>query len=135
MTNQDGRSADLTAPSGPSQNAIMLLNYQKIDHLQNGVSITERCRAGATLDSPIKFGAMKLMRNMTQLRCPSMLLAFKSDIRRLEVLMEKMGITKCVGLRLRKLLTPDPCVSLSSLHARFSDCLLTLLGDAPNISF
>lgn len=93
-TNQDGRSASLTAPNGPAQQAVIKKSMAFAGINPNTVSIAECHGTGTALGDPIEVGA--LMAVMHQREFPLLKTSAKSNIAHLEAGAGIAGLTKCI---------------------------------------
>jgi len=93
-TNQDGRSASLTAPNGPAQQAVIRKSMGFAGINPNTVSIAECHGTGTALGDPIEVGA--LMAVMHQREFAIMKTSAKSNIAHLEAGAGIAGLTKCI---------------------------------------
>nr|AQS99253.1 type I polyketide synthase [Gambierdiscus excentricus] len=93
-TNQDGRSASLTAPNGPAQQAVIKKSMAFAGINPNTVSIAECHGTGTALGDPIEVGA--LMAVMHQREFPILKTSAKSNIAHLEAGAGIAGLTKCI---------------------------------------
>jgi len=93
-TNQDGRSASLTAPNGPAQQAVIKKSMAFAGINPNTVSIAECHGTGTALGDPIEVGA--LMAVMHQREFPLLKTSAKSNIGHLEAGAGIAGLTKCI---------------------------------------
>lgn len=93
-TNQDGRSASLTAPNGPAQQAVIQKSMKFAGINPNTVSIAECHGTGTALGDPIEVGALvAVMRNREFPICKT---SAKSNIAHLEAGAGVAGLTKCI---------------------------------------
>lgn len=93
-TNQDGRSASLTAPNGPAQQAVIRKSMRFAGINPNTVSIAECHGTGTALGDPIEVGA--LMAVMHERKVPILKTSAKSNIAHLEAGAGIAGLTKCI---------------------------------------
>mmetsp|Transcript_93668 Transcript_93668/g.200944 ORF Transcript_93668/g.200944 Transcript_93668/m.200944 type:complete len:1192 (+) Transcript_93668:79-3654(+) len=93
-TNQDGRSASLTAPNGPAQQQVIKKSMRFAGINPNTVSIAECHGTGTALGDPIEVGA--LMAVMHKREFPLLKTSAKSAIAHLEAGAGMAGITKCI---------------------------------------
>nr|AQS99222.1 type I polyketide synthase [Gambierdiscus excentricus] len=93
-TNQDGRSASLTAPNGPAQQQVIKKSMRFAAINPNTVSIAECHGTGTALGDPIEVGA--LMSVMHQREFPILKTSAKSNIAHLEAGAGIAGLTKCI---------------------------------------
>mmetsp|Transcript_69852 Transcript_69852/g.227274 ORF Transcript_69852/g.227274 Transcript_69852/m.227274 type:complete len:1200 (-) Transcript_69852:64-3663(-) len=93
-TNQDGRSASLTAPNGPAQQAVIRKSMGFAGINPNTVSIAECHGTGTALGDPIEVGALQaVMHNRVFPICKT---SAKSNISHLEAGAGIAGLTKCI---------------------------------------
>eukprot|EP00913_Durusdinium_trenchii_P033232 g31110.t1 len=93
-TNQDGRSASLTAPNGPAQQQVIKKSMRFAGINPNTVSIAECHGTGTALGDPIEVGA--LMAVMHERKVPILKTSAKSNIAHLEAGAGIAGLTKCI---------------------------------------
>mmetsp|Transcript_62753 Transcript_62753/g.149865 ORF Transcript_62753/g.149865 Transcript_62753/m.149865 type:complete len:879 (-) Transcript_62753:114-2750(-) len=93
-TNQDGRSASLTAPNGPAQQQVIKKSMRFAGINPNTVSIAECHGTGTALGDPIEVGA--LMAVMHERKVPIFKTSAKSNIAHLEAGAGIAGLTKCI---------------------------------------
>jgi len=93
-TNQDGRSASLTAPNGPAQQAVIKKSMRFAGINPNTVSIAECHGTGTALGDPIEVGA--LMAVMHERKVPILKTSAKSNVAHLEAGAGIAGLTKCI---------------------------------------
>mmetsp|Transcript_11183 Transcript_11183/g.20345 ORF Transcript_11183/g.20345 Transcript_11183/m.20345 type:complete len:808 (+) Transcript_11183:37-2460(+) len=92
--NQDGRSASLTAPHGPSQQQCIMASMGEGGFGVDEVSIAECHGTGTALGDPIEVGAIRNL--MTKRTMPIMLTSSKSNIGHGEAAAGMAGLIKCV---------------------------------------
>mmetsp|Transcript_41963 Transcript_41963/g.96325 ORF Transcript_41963/g.96325 Transcript_41963/m.96325 type:complete len:807 (-) Transcript_41963:33-2453(-) len=92
--NQDGRSASLTAPHGPSQQQCILASMKEGGFTMDEVSIAECHGTGTSLGDPIEVGAIRNL--MAKRTMPIMLTSSKSNIGHGEAAAGMAGLIKCV---------------------------------------
>jgi len=93
-TNQDGRSASLTAPNGPAQQQVIKKSMRFAGINPNTVSIAECHGTGTALGDPIEVGA--LMAVMHERKVPILKTSAKSNVAHLEAGAGIAGLTKCI---------------------------------------
>ncbi|CAE8743935.1 unnamed protein product [Polarella glacialis] len=93
-TNQDGRSASLTAPNGPAQQAVIRKSLRFAGINPNAVSISECHGTGTALGDPIEVGALQAI--MHEREIPILKTSAKSNIAHLEAGAGIAGLTKCI---------------------------------------
>lgn len=105
-TNQDGRSATITAPHGPSQTEVIKksMNFGGIN--VNLVTMAECHGTGTALGDPIEVGALQAV--MKKREIPMLKVSTKTHIGHLEAGAGIAGVTKCV-LMIRASCGPPNC--------------------------
>uniref|UniRef100_A0A7S4SQG5 Ketosynthase family 3 (KS3) domain-containing protein n=1 Tax=Alexandrium monilatum TaxID=311494 RepID=A0A7S4SQG5_9DINO len=93
-TNQDGRSASLTAPNGPAQQSVIKKSMRFAGINPNTVSIAECHGTGTALGDPIEVGALSAV--MHQREFPLLKTSAKSNISHLEAGAGIAGLSKCI---------------------------------------
>jgi len=93
-TNQDGRSASLTAPNGPAQQAVIRKSMRFAGINPNTVSIAECHGTGTALGDPIEVGALQAV--MSDRKVAILKTSAKSNIAHLEAGAGIAGLTKCI---------------------------------------
>jgi len=115
-TNQDGRSASLTAPNGPAQQQVIRKSMRFAGIDPNAVSIAECHGTGTALGDPIEIGA--LMAVMHKREFPILKTSAKSNIAHLEAGAGIAGISKCVMML--NVATAPPNQHLNCLNPHLS---------------
>lgn len=95
-TNQDGRSASLTAPNGPAQQQVIRKSMRFAGIDPNTVSIAECHGTGTPLGDPIEIGS--LMAVMHKRSLPILKTSAKTNIGHLEGCAGMAGLQKCVAM-------------------------------------
>jgi len=111
-TNQDGRSASLTAPNGPAQQQVIRKSMRFAGIDPNTVSIAECHGTGTALGDPIEVGALAAV--MFKREFPILKTSAKSNIAHLEAGAGIAGISKCVMML--NVATGPPNCHLNSLN-------------------
>jgi len=93
-TNQDGRSASLTAPNGPAQQAVIRKSMRFAGINPHMVSIAECHGTGTALGDPIEVGALQAV--MSDRTTPILQTSAKSNVAHLEAGAGIAGLTKCI---------------------------------------
>lgn len=113
-TNQDGRSASLTAPNGPAQQQVIKKSMAFAGINPNTVSIAECHGTGTALGDPIEVGA--LMAVMHQREFPILKTSAKSNIAHLEAGAGIAGLTKCIMMINMATAPPNCHVNIINPH-------------------
>lgn len=94
--NQDGRSASMTAPHGPSQSEVIKASMTEAGLMPNMVSIAECHGTGTALGDPIEIGSLKAIMSKGRGDSPLLTTSAKSNLGHLECGAGMCGILKCV---------------------------------------
>lgn len=94
--NQDGRSASMTAPHGPSQQECIRHSMHMAGIMPDTVSMAECHGTGTSLGDPIEVGALRGVLNYPHRDIPLMLTSSKSNIGHGEAVAGLSGFVKCV---------------------------------------
>jgi len=105
-TNQDGRSASITAPNGPAQTALIKKSMDFAGLDVNLVSMAECHGTGTALGDPIEVGAMQAV--MRKRDIPLITVTTKSHIGHLEAAAGITGTIKCI-MMIRASCGPPNC--------------------------
>jgi polyketide synthase-associated protein len=116
-TNQDGRSASLTAPNGPAQQQVIKKSMRFAGINPNTVSIAECHGTGTALGDPIEVGA--LMAVMHQREFPLLKTSAKSNICHLEAGAGIAGLTKCIMMINMATAPPNCHINIINPHLNF----------------
>jgi len=93
-TNQDGRSASMTAPNGPAQQSCIRGSMKEADRQANEITCSELHGTGTALGDPIEVGALRGV--MQDRKVPIMQTSAKTHIGHLEANAGQAGIIKCM---------------------------------------
>jgi acyl transferase domain-containing protein len=94
--NQDGRSASLTAPHGPSQNAVHLAALRDAALEAQEIAVSECHGTGTALGDPIEVGSLRSVYGKGTRSHPLTLGAFKSNFGHTEGAAGLSGFIKCI---------------------------------------
>jgi len=111
--NQDGRSANLTAPNGPAQQACIRASMHEAGMTASEICVAECHGTGTALGDPIEVGALKGV--MDPRTNPIGETSAKSNIGHLEACAGITGLQKCVMMMNSSVGTPN--VHLGMLNA------------------
>ena len=139
--NQDGRSATITAPSGPAQQRALNNSLRDSELTPLQVSLIECHGTGTALGDPIEIGALENVYGRDRLESAQLILAaVKSVTAHPEGAAGIVGLAKLVkmmqhgqvpaNLHLHQL---NPNIDLSSFECKMPDCLLDW-SPAPRLS-
>ncbi|CAE7648751.1 pikAII, partial [Symbiodinium sp. KB8] len=139
--NQDGRSATITAPSGPAQQRALNNSLRDSELTPLQVSLIECHGTGTALGDPIEIGALENVYGRDRLESAQLILAaVKSVTAHPEGAAGIVGLAKLVkmmqhgqvpaNLHLHQL---NPNIDLSSFECKMPDCLLDW-SSAPRLS-
>merc|ERR1719367_1001940 len=92
--NQDGRSASMTAPHGPSQQECIWGSLREANVIPSDIRIAELHGTGTALGDPIEVGALRGV--MEPRETPLMTTSAKSNIGHLESCAGMVGVVKCI---------------------------------------
>jgi len=95
--NQDGRSASMTAPHGPSQQDVIKSSMREGGLLANMITIAECHGTGTALGDPIEVGALRGVMG-TKREAPILKTSAKTNIGHLEAAAGIAGLIKCVNM-------------------------------------
>lgn len=104
-SNQDGRSANLTAPNGPAQQAVVRESMREAGLQPNQINIAECHGTGTALGDPIEVGALRGV--MEPRMWPLATTSAKSNIGHCEASAGIVGLLKCVGMLNHAASTPN----------------------------
>ena len=110
--NQDGRSASLTAPHGPSQQSCIRASLRMANVSPDKVAVGECHGTGTSLGDPIEVGALREV--MYDRRQPLMMTSSKSNVGHAESAAGLNGLAKCVLMLMTSASAPN--VHLRSLN-------------------
>merc|ERR1719247_2453871 len=111
--NQDGRSANLTAPNGPAQQACIRNSMEEAGMTAQEICVAECHGTGTALGDPIEVGALRGV--MEPRTGPIAETSAKSNIGHLEACAGIMGLQKCVMMMNASVSTPN--IHLALLNA------------------
>lgn len=113
--NQDGRSASMTAPHGPSQQECILKSMREAGISPSDVRVAELHGTGTALGDPIEIGALRnVMRKRTTNIAKT---SAKSNLGHLEATAGMAGLVKCVLMVTRAATTPNVHLVALNPHA------------------
>eukprot|EP00933_Yihiella_yeosuensis_P030519 TRINITY_DN24160_c0_g1_i2.p1 TRINITY_DN24160_c0_g1~~TRINITY_DN24160_c0_g1_i2.p1 ORF type:complete len:418 (-),score=51.13 TRINITY_DN24160_c0_g1_i2:61-1164(-) len=95
--NQDGRSASMTAPHGPSQQEVIRQSMREAGVAPNKITIAECHGTGTALGDPIEVGALRGVLRGDR-KAPILKTSAKSNIGHLEAGAGVAGLIKCIGM-------------------------------------
>ncbi|CAE8610975.1 unnamed protein product [Polarella glacialis] len=95
--NQDGRSASMTAPHGPSQQAVIRESMREAGVSPNLITIAECHGTGTALGDPIEVGALRGVMRADR-KIPILKTSAKSNIGHLEAGAGIAGLIKCISM-------------------------------------
>eukprot|EP00928_Gymnodinium_smaydae_P004000 TRINITY_DN11406_c0_g2_i2.p1 TRINITY_DN11406_c0_g2~~TRINITY_DN11406_c0_g2_i2.p1 ORF type:complete len:2568 (+),score=644.11 TRINITY_DN11406_c0_g2_i2:184-7887(+) len=113
--NQDGRSANLTSPNGPSQEAVVLTALAEAGVLPQALDFLETHGTGTELGDPIEVGALAAVLGGERRERPVLLGAVKTNIGHLEGGAGIAGMLKLTAMLHARRFAP-PNVHLRSLN-------------------
>lgn len=93
--NQDGRSASMTAPHGPSQQEVIRASMREAAISPNLITIAECHGTGTALGDPIEIGALRGVLRADR-TLPIMMTSAKANIGHLEAAAGIAGLIKCI---------------------------------------
>ena len=111
--NQDGRSASLTAPHGPSQQSCIRGSLRMAKVSPDAVAVAECHGTGTSLGDPIEVGALCGIMDACR-RAPLMMTSSKSNIGHAESAAGLNGLAKCILMLMTSASAPN--VHLRSLN-------------------
>lgn len=94
--NQDGRSASMTAPHGPSQSQVITASMREAGIDASQVTIAECHGTGTALGDPIEIGSLRATISKGRGEKPLLTTSAKSNIGHLEAGAGMAGIIKCI---------------------------------------
>jgi len=118
-TNQDGRSASLTAPNGPAQQKVVTKSMRFAGIDPNTVSIAECHGTGTALGDPIEVGA--LMAVMYKREFPILKTSAKSALGHLEAGAAIAGLSKCILMIMTATAVPNCHLKTINAHLVIQD--------------
>mmetsp|Transcript_48242 Transcript_48242/g.105326 ORF Transcript_48242/g.105326 Transcript_48242/m.105326 type:complete len:1259 (-) Transcript_48242:60-3836(-) len=116
--NQDGKSASITAPSGPAQTACMKAAVRESCILPPEIDFSECHGTGTALGDPIEVGSSRILNDPYVRETPWVLGATKTQLGHLELGAGVVGILRCL-IALPHCSAP-PNVHLYQLNEHFS---------------
>lgn len=93
--NQDGRSASMTAPHGPSQQEVIRQSMREAGLSPNSITIAECHGTGTALGDPIEIGALRGVMRADRAR-PILKTSSKTNLGHLEAGAGMAGLIKCI---------------------------------------
>jgi len=114
--NQDGKSASLTAPSGPAQQETIRISLRagNIDPLE--CTIGDCHGTGTALGDPIEFGANKAVLGVKGRNIPNTLVSSKAHLGHTEATAGICGFIKITMMLLYSTSTPNPHIRVLNSH-------------------
>jgi len=94
--NQDGRSASMTAPHGPSQQDVIRASMREAGLNAYEISVAECHGTGTALGDPIEVGSLRGVMKQDRGEVPLLTTSAKSNIGHLEAGAGIAGIIKCI---------------------------------------
>jgi acyl transferase domain-containing protein len=94
--NQDGRSASMTAPHGPSQQDVIKASMREAGLDASMITIAECHGTGTALGDPIEIGSLRGVMKKDRGEVPLLTTSAKSNIGHLEAGAGMAGIIKCI---------------------------------------
>jgi len=116
--NQDGRSATLTAPSGPSQQA--LLREALLECRIQGPEVSECLGTGTALGDPIEVGALRHVLRASNR--PLVLRSTKTNFGHLEGAAGIAGLMTCLQLLAQRCVPPNLHLTKLNPHLEVAAC-------------
>lgn len=107
--NQDGRSASMTAPHGPSQSDVIKASMREAGLIPSMITIAECHGTGTALGDPIEIGSLRAIMGKARGEVPLLITTSKSNLGHMECGAGACGLLKCI-LMLRL------CVGYPNLH-------------------
>lgn len=115
--NQDGKSASLTAPSGPSQAECLRISLREAELSGSEVTLCELHGTGTALGDPIEVGANKTVFGTKRTNeNPHRLITAKSHLGHLEACAGVCGLVKCTLMLMHGCTTPNPHLTALNPH-------------------
>lgn len=96
--NQDGRSASMTAPHGPSQQDVIRASMREAGVDASAITIAECHGTGTALGDPIEVGSLRGVMKKNRGEVPLLATSAKSNIGHLEAGAGMAGIIKCITM-------------------------------------
>eukprot|EP00439_Symbiodinium_sp_Y106_P069397 s1303_g11.t3 len=128
--NQDGRSASMTAPHGPSQQEVIRQSMREAGLSPNSITIAECHGTGTALGDPIEIGALRGVMRADRAR-PILKTSSKTNLGHLEAGAGMAGLIKCIcmlnyssGAPNIHLLTLNPHLDVAGYPVYFESELL-----------
>lgn len=121
QSNQDGRSASLTAPNGPAQEKCIKAVLRECSLTPTEVDCLECHGTGTSLGDPIEVGSIRKVMSATKRSEPLVITSSKSNIAHGEGGAGLAGFFKCV-------MQVSHCEAMSNVHLRTKNPHLDLEG-------
>ena len=117
---QDGKTANLTSPNGPSQEAMLYNALQKASLKQNDITYIESHGTGTKLGDPIEINALASIFNSRD--TPLFIGALKSNIGHLEPAAGVAGLIKTILILQKRKIPPNiHCDAINPLIQNHTD--------------
>mmetsp|Transcript_64090 Transcript_64090/g.111752 ORF Transcript_64090/g.111752 Transcript_64090/m.111752 type:complete len:814 (+) Transcript_64090:57-2498(+) len=94
--NQDGRSASMTAPHGPSQSDVIKASMREAGLTPSMITIAECHGTGTSLGDPIEIGSLRAVMSKDRGETPLLTTTSKSNLGHLECGAGACGLLKCI---------------------------------------
>lgn len=112
--NQDGRSASMTAPSGPAQQMCIKASMAEARLAASEIAVAECHGTGTALGDPIEVSALRAV--MEDRKHPILNTSAKSNIGHLEAAAGMAGVIKCVTMLASSAGTPNVHLKYMNPH-------------------
>lgn len=114
--NQDGRSASLTAPSGPAQQETIRISLRAGNINPLECTIGDCHGTGTALGDPIEYGANKAVLGVKGREIPNTLVSSKAHLGHTEATAGTCGFVKITMMLLYATSTPNPHIRVLNQH-------------------
>jgi len=113
-TNQDGRSASMTAPHGPSQQECIVASLREANITATDIRVAELHGTGTALGDPIEVGALRgVMRKRDD---PIYKTSAKCNMEHTEAAAGMNGLIKCLSMTVLSAVPPNIHLRLLNAH-------------------
>jgi len=112
--NQDGRSASMTAPHGPSQQECIVASLREANVTAADIMVAELHGTGTALGDPIEVGALRGVMRKRDL--PIYKTSAKSNMSHTEATAGMAGIIKCLSMTVMSAVPPNVHLRLLNAH-------------------
>lgn len=129
--NQDGRSASMTAPHGPSQQECLRGSMREAKIVPGDVRVAELHGTGTALGDPIEVGALRGV--MKQRDIPILKTSAKSNLEHGEANAGMAGLIKCFVLLIHGSCPPNIHLSSLNPHIDASDYKVQFVDDLTDL--